>query len=141
MSANDDRLSPWEERWLQASAELAPEKALARAAGNARFLVSVVLVVSTVLTAFGGLTVREASLSACMRTAIAIVLILVTASVCLALASLVLRTKRVAVGDLEDVREWFEKELQRMRVIALAGWFLVSAVAISGVTAVARLLT
>lgn len=129
---NGPALSESERRWLRAAEALAPEQSLARAASNGRFVVTLVVVISSLLSGFGAVTLSAVSLDPFAKRIISLVIVLVTASLALALSCLVLRTRSVAIGDLRDVERWYLKELTRMRRIALAGWLLVAALVISG---------
>lgn len=126
-------LSSAQKRWQQAADDLSPEKSLARAAANGRFLVGLVVVISSLLTGFGSIALSGLDLGRASRWAVAGVLLLVTAALGLALSSLVLRSRAVAIGDLQDVERWYLREFRRMRRVAWAGWLLVAALVVSGV--------
>lgn len=125
-------LTDAQRRWLRAANALSPEESLARAASNGRFLVTLVVVISSLLTGFGAIALNLATLDVWPRRALVLVVLLVTSALLLALSSLVLRTRTVAVGDLLDVERWYQEEFRRMRRIAAAGWILIAAILVSG---------
>ena len=130
--SDPEGLTTAERRWQRAAGELTPEKSLARASSNGRFLVGLVVLVSSLITGFGTIALNSVTLRSTSRAVVVLVVLLVTSSVSLALSSLVLRTGRVAIGDLVDVERWYTSEFRRMRRIAWAGWLLVAAIVLSG---------
>lgn len=130
--SDPEGLTAAERRWLRAAEELAPQKSLARASSNGRFLVGLVVLVSSLITGFGTIALNSVTLRSTSRAVVVLVVLLVTSSVSLALSSLVLRTGHVAIGDLVDVERWYASEFRRMRRIAWAGWLLVAAIVLSG---------
>lgn len=114
-------------RWLEAAKELTPDKSLARSASNARFLVGTISVVAAVLTAFGVLGSGKLDGSPWLLAFAGLTTILAALSVVFALWALLSRHERVRVGNIDEVKTWYDRELQRKAKASVAGLLLIAA--------------
>ncbi|MEV4616167.1 hypothetical protein AB0K43_26765 [Kitasatospora sp. NPDC049258] len=124
--------SPETVRWQQAAAALGPEQTLLRIAANAKYLVATVTLVGTALTALGLVSVDRLADRPLPRTLAGIAVLLTLLAVLLALGSLVLRSRDVRLGNLEDVKAWYQDEFKRAGRVTAAGWLLLGGILFAG---------
>jgi FlaG/FlaF family flagellin (archaellin) len=120
--------------WARAAAELGPEKSLVRAGEKARFTVSLVSLVATILTAFGFLTLGNIRTQPARGLAMAAVALAVLALL-VAMVYLLPRLQRVAIGNLQAVEDYFKRELAFTRVVSFASVLLLIALVLAATAA------
>lgn len=124
------------QRWRDVAGELAPVKTLVRVVDNGRFVIGTVSTVGVLLTGFGLVAADRLSASAGPRRAAAAAVALAVAAVLLALVPLVVRTRRVNLDNLADVKELYRRELRKAGLISAAGWVLALALLAAGTAGV-----
>src|SRR5512144_2778140 len=127
-------VSASDEVWMKASELLTPDKTIQRIEDKAKFIVSTVTLVGTLLTGLGLFAgVRLTSTHLGQVTAVASV-ILATLSVVLAVGSLVVGGIRtVAPSNLAAVEAWYMNQIGRGRAVAASGLLLVLAFVVGAV--------
>jgi len=126
-------------RWAESIKELSGPAALVRVAANARATVGTIALVGSVLGGLGLVSIPVLRTGQAVRwLAIAAVLTAI-ASVVSALLYLALRVQRLNIEDLEEVRGWYNGQLDRVRFAVAASWLLLAAVLIAGLAAVVSL--
>jgi hypothetical protein len=123
----------WLAYWDEASKTLMPDKTVTRLTERAKYLVTTVSVVGTLLTGLGILTVTITDNDTLMVLAF-IVLVLASSAVCVALVTLLARMKWVRPGNLLDVEKFYLDEIHRKRPVLFASALLVAAAGLAAVT-------
>jgi hypothetical protein len=126
-------------RLAESIRELSGPAALVRVAGNARATVGTIALVGTVLGALGLVSVPAIRTGEAARWLAIAAALMAIASVVSALLYLALRVQRLNIEDLEEVREWYRGQLDRVRFAVAASWLLLAAVLVAGLAAVMSL--
>lgn len=134
-SPGDELVSAEAARWAAAANYLQPDKSLDRLANNSKYVIATATIVATTLAAVGTITVGQLNRSPTGRVFALIAVILGAVAVLVAYLPLILRSKRLHVGNLAEVKSWFENELRRSRFVRAGGILLVGALT-SALTAV-----
>jgi len=114
-------------RWLRAGEDLQPQKSLARAADSARYVVTTVALLGTLVAGLGVLALDRQT-GPLVATAGGVALVAAAAAVAVALTAVVSRTRSLAPEDVAAVRAWYSDELRRTGRAGLAGVLLVVSV-------------
>ncbi|MFJ6604735.1 hypothetical protein [Streptomyces lydicus] len=126
--------------WQAAADELAPHKSLARMAANARSAIGTITIVATLLAGLGTFAASQLTDYPWLTTFAAVSVAAATAAVILSLIALVNREAPISVNDLEQVKEWYEKRLEKGKLAASGGVALIGAVVLAAVTSIVGLL-
>ncbi|MFF8990013.1 hypothetical protein ACF09H_08715 [Streptomyces sp. NPDC014983] len=126
-------------RWQSAAEELAPHKSLTRLAANARSVITTIAVVATLLAGLGAFAAAQLTDHPLLMTFAAISVAAAAAAVILSLIALVNRENPLAVGDLEQVKEWYKNRLAKGQAAAWGGVMLIIAVGVAAITSVGGL--
>ncbi len=116
--------------WQDTAAELTPARSLERIAQHAQFLAGSFSVVSSVLLGLGLLSIdrlRGSTIAFDLAIAAAALSVVV---IVLALGAMTLRVEIVRPNNLLEVRAWYQRQVARAQVLAVAGWLLIAAVAV-----------
>ncbi len=123
-----------------AAKELTPDKSLTRIGANAKFTITTVAIVGTLLTGFGlGSVDRVAGNAAAERLAV-LAVIAAFAAIVLALAYLAIRLEKLNVSNLDEVAAFYRRQFQRSRLVVVSGGLLVVAVVFAGLASISTLL-
>jgi hypothetical protein len=122
-------------RWAAAVSELTGPSALVRVAGNARATVGTVALVGTALTGLGLLSVPTLAANKVAWWFAVGAATLAFAAVVAGLLYLALRLERVNVEDLDQVKGWYQAQLDRVRLAVVASWLLIGALVLGGAAA------
>jgi hypothetical protein len=134
-------VTPEDLLWQQTAAELTPAKSLAQVDDRAKQIINDVALIAAILTGLGALTGSQlASVPAAKALAIATMAV-TWSSVLLAVGALLLRlSSAITPGNLLYVKQWYESQFQRARLVAAAGWLSLGGLCLAGVTALLLLL-
>lgn len=121
-----------DQRWLAAGEQLRPHLSLVRAADGARYVVSTVVLVGTLVAGLGVFALDAASSRAVLVPG-GLSLLASTAAVVVALSAVVSRSRRLAPEDLVAVKAFYQAELGRTRRAGKAGVLLVASVILAAV--------
>jgi hypothetical protein len=130
-------LSPADQRWKEAAAELSPARSLARAEDRAKQVIGNVGLVGTLLGGLGLVASERLRAFGPARGIIVATVVVAFASVLLASWTLLLREDtNVRVNDLRAVEAWYGRQFDRARLTRVAGVLLLVAVFLAGIGAV-----
>ncbi|GLW46486.1 hypothetical protein Stsp02_21480 [Streptomyces sp. NBRC 14336] len=135
VAARRDVVSPETRRWQRAAEAIEPEHTLTRNAANAKYVLTSVSLLGTLVSVIGLASLGELTRRPELLVFAALAVVLVLAAVLLALWTLVLRSRRVNLDDLEDVKAWYEGEFAHAGKVAAAGRLLCAGLLVAGVTA------
>jgi hypothetical protein len=108
--------------------ELTPDRMLARIGERARFTVSAVSVVGSVVAGLGLLSVERAALPGPGRPLVLASVALAAIALLLSLSYLVVRPRYVRLGNLEEVDGWLTAEKRRIGLVVWSSRLLLAAV-------------
>jgi hypothetical protein len=131
-----DNIDPAAEKWQTAATYLQPEKSVERIVASAKYVITSVTIVATVLTAVGTLKAEEFAADPILKLLATSTGIVVSGAILLAYLPLIMRTKDVQVENLLEVERWFKSEMEKGRFVRSAGIFLSLAVVLAVITAV-----
>ncbi|MFE1551630.1 hypothetical protein [Streptomyces sp. NPDC058718] len=131
-----DTVSPETKRWQRAAEALEPEHTLNRIASNAKFILTSISLLGTALSVAGLISITRLTQRPGLLAFAVLAFVLTLGAVLLALRTLVLRSRKVNLDNLEDVKTWYEDEFRHAAGVAAAGWLLSAGILVAGVTAV-----
>jgi signal transduction histidine kinase len=126
-----------DEIWEAASAELTPDKSLARVEEKAKYVVTNVGLIGTLLTGLGVLAATQLPPESPAYPFAVAAAVLAAAGVILAFFSLLLRiTPAVAPGNLTQVEAWYTDQLRRAGIVRIAGALLLLGIVLAAVAGI-----
>lgn len=127
-------VSPTDQMWLDAAAELTPDKSVARIEDNAKYLLGGVAIIGTLLTGLGVLTSdKVASHPVALMTTV----VLTALSLAVAALALVPHGGDVSIEDVASVRRFYETDIKvRGRLVQAAGVLFGAAVLATSIPAI-----
>jgi hypothetical protein len=124
------------ELWRRAADALLPDRSMERMADSAKFVVSTLALVGSILTGFGLLASdRIVENKFAVGLAVSALASVFVALLC-ALDFLRMRIGEVNIHNLVEVKEWYEQQLSRGWRVYLSGWLLLLAVSLAGSSAI-----
>lgn len=127
-------------RWQAAAEELAPQKSLARVSANAKSIVGTITIVATILAGFGTFAASQLGDNPGLLVGAALSIIAAASAAALSLSAIISRGTKIAPGNLDQVKSWYAKELEKGKRAAAGGVALIVAIAIATITSVSGLM-
>jgi hypothetical protein len=125
-----------DEMWQTAAEALAPDKSLQRVEDKAKFVVSTVAVVGSILTGLGLVAGANLGIAAKGHEWAVSAIVAAVVSIVLAVGSLLLGGDRyLSPGNLIAVQNWYTKQFRRQTPVLFSGLLLLCALALAGIAA------